>query len=266
MLAGTRDSKPLGTIYTFYSFKGGVGRSMALANLAETFHEKGLRVLMVDWDLEAPGLEAYFQSASSTPGTLQMPDSGHRGLIDLLLEYKAAYPGLAARLNPMMVPAAAESFDSSVGLQKAAELADALQRERSDLPEFMRANPFTAASSGTFDELVGGLYDTKAPPTLTQDSPVSWATSPIRGYIQCVHPPDRDGRNGLYLLSAGARGGNQFSHYAQAVQEFDWSEFYMAYNGKHYFDWLRRTLAGIADIVLIDSRTGVTEMGGVCTR
>ncbi|MGH8585694.1 MAG: hypothetical protein ACREWE_05765 [Gammaproteobacteria bacterium] len=28
-------------IYTFYSFKGGVGRSMALANLAESFHEKG---------------------------------------------------------------------------------------------------------------------------------------------------------------------------------------------------------------------------------
>ena len=43
-------------LYAFYSYKGGVGRSMALANLGELFHEQGLRTLLVDWDLEAPGL------------------------------------------------------------------------------------------------------------------------------------------------------------------------------------------------------------------
>ena len=47
-------------IYTFYSYKGGVGRSMALANVAECFYLQGLKVLMIDWDLEAPGLEAFF--------------------------------------------------------------------------------------------------------------------------------------------------------------------------------------------------------------
>ena len=41
-------------ICTFYSFKGGVGRSMALANAAHVLREAGLRVLVVDWDLEAP--------------------------------------------------------------------------------------------------------------------------------------------------------------------------------------------------------------------
>jgi MinD-like ATPase involved in chromosome partitioning or flagellar assembly len=46
-------------IYTFYSFKGSVGRSMALANIAELFYRRGLKVLMVDFDLEAPGLERY---------------------------------------------------------------------------------------------------------------------------------------------------------------------------------------------------------------
>lgn len=47
-------------IVTFYSYKGGVGRSMALANVAVLLAQRGLRVLAVDWDLEAPGLEHYF--------------------------------------------------------------------------------------------------------------------------------------------------------------------------------------------------------------
>jgi MinD-like ATPase involved in chromosome partitioning or flagellar assembly len=47
-------------IVTFYSYKGGVGRTMALANVAVLLAQRGLRVLVVDWDLEAPGLERYF--------------------------------------------------------------------------------------------------------------------------------------------------------------------------------------------------------------
>ena len=40
---------------TFYSWKGGVGRTMALANIAVQLARKGNRVLMVNWDLRAPG-------------------------------------------------------------------------------------------------------------------------------------------------------------------------------------------------------------------
>jgi MinD-like ATPase involved in chromosome partitioning or flagellar assembly len=43
-------------VVTFYSFKGGVGRSTALALTARLLAEAGRRVLMVDFDLEAPGL------------------------------------------------------------------------------------------------------------------------------------------------------------------------------------------------------------------
>jgi len=50
------------------------------------------------------------------------------------------------------------------------------------------------------------------------------------------------------------------------VQDFDWLEFLAAYRGKEYLNWLRQKLHSIADVILIDSRTGVTEMGGVCTR
>jgi len=51
----------MGKIVTFYSYKGGTGRSMALANVAWILASQGQRVLAVDWDLEAPGLHRYFR-------------------------------------------------------------------------------------------------------------------------------------------------------------------------------------------------------------
>src|SRR5437868_3905150 len=52
-----------GKVITFYSYKGGAGRSMALANTACLLSrrpEVTRGVLTVDWDLEAPGLHYYF--------------------------------------------------------------------------------------------------------------------------------------------------------------------------------------------------------------
>lgn len=67
----------LGTIITFYSFKGGVGRSMALANVAVLLARASKRVLCIDWDLEAPGLDRYFRavprSAPMAAPTLSEP-------------------------------------------------------------------------------------------------------------------------------------------------------------------------------------------------
>ncbi|MGH3776599.1 MAG: FxSxx-COOH system tetratricopeptide repeat protein [Pseudonocardiaceae bacterium] len=55
-----KDNRPPGRIVTFYSYKGGAGRTMALANTAWIMASNGLRVLAVDWDLESPGLHRYF--------------------------------------------------------------------------------------------------------------------------------------------------------------------------------------------------------------
>ena len=51
---------PNGKVVTFYSYKGGTGRTMALANVAWILAANGHRVLAVDWDLESPGLHRYF--------------------------------------------------------------------------------------------------------------------------------------------------------------------------------------------------------------
>lgn len=45
---------------TFYSYKGGVGRSLALVNIATRLAEFGKKVCVLDFDLEAPGLHLKF--------------------------------------------------------------------------------------------------------------------------------------------------------------------------------------------------------------
>ncbi len=67
-----------GTVITFYSFKGGVGRSFALSNIAILLARWGYRVLTIDWDLEAPGLTAYFGPLLKAP-----PRKGIVDLVDL---------------------------------------------------------------------------------------------------------------------------------------------------------------------------------------
>lgn len=63
---------------TFYSFKGGVGRSMALANSAVELAKRGRRVLAVDFDLEAPGLDTF---------DILRPQADVPGIIDFVHEY-----------------------------------------------------------------------------------------------------------------------------------------------------------------------------------
>ena len=46
---------------TFYSYKGGVGRTLALSNIANKLSEFGKKVCIIDFDLEAPGLHIKFQ-------------------------------------------------------------------------------------------------------------------------------------------------------------------------------------------------------------
>ena len=68
-----------GRIITFYSYKGGTGRSMALANVAWLLALNGLRVLVIDWDLEAPGVHRYFHPFTDDKELLQT-----EGLLDFV--------------------------------------------------------------------------------------------------------------------------------------------------------------------------------------
>ena len=65
-------------ITTFYSFKGGVGRTMALVNTAVALALRGRRVLVVDFDVEAPGLDTF---------DVLRPREEVPGIIDFVAEY-----------------------------------------------------------------------------------------------------------------------------------------------------------------------------------
>jgi len=66
-------------VVTFYSFKGGVGRTMSLVNIASQIAKGGKRVLIVDFDLEAPGIPTFTTFAST---------HNKQGIVDYIVEYR----------------------------------------------------------------------------------------------------------------------------------------------------------------------------------
>jgi len=165
------DKKP-GLVCTFYSYKGGVGRSMALANVGVLMATEGHRVLLVDWDLEAPGLEVYFEKAARLIGSpAETP-----GVIDLLLGHAGAE-----------------------GAQ-----------------------------------------------------PPSWR--------QCLLKAEFFGHS-LDILSSGQRNAD----YRRRVQSLDWEKLFTQHRIGNYIDTLREEWRSQYDFILIDSRTGVTDIGDICT-
>lgn len=96
----TVDSPTPGKIFTFYSYKGGTGRSMALANFACWLGRRrppSPRVLVVDWDLEAPGLQRYFADKAELPENVSRP--GLINYFEAMRERLGREPGLYERLS-----------------------------------------------------------------------------------------------------------------------------------------------------------------------
>jgi cellulose biosynthesis protein BcsQ len=161
-----------GVIYTFYSFKGGVGRSMALANVAALLAKWGYSVLVVDWDLEAPGIERFF--ARHNP-TIQDARASKPGIVDLV---QARSDGQAMHWRDCLI-------DLSIGAD-------------------------------------------------------SWPLS---------------------LLTAG-RGGED---YTSRLHALNFPELFDKHDLGSYIEELRDEWASEFQFVLVDSRTGVTDIGGICT-
>ncbi|MFJ4826856.1 FxSxx-COOH system tetratricopeptide repeat protein [Streptomyces bacillaris] len=178
-----------GRIVTFYSYKGGTGRTMALANTAWILAANGKRVLAVDWDLEAPGLHRFFHPFLE-PATL----GATTGVIDLITEYAWAATSPAQR-------------------------ADDWHRD------YARIQPHAVSLT---PEVLGWEF-------------------PKGGTLDFV--------------SAG----RQNREYSATVSTFDWDNFYDRLGGGHFFDALREDMKTHYDYVLIDSRTGLSDIADICT-
>ncbi len=72
-----------GQVVTFYSFQGGTGRTMAIVNVAWILATAGKKVLVVDWDLEAPGLYRFLEPFLDVGSVIRKS-----GVIDMLREYE----------------------------------------------------------------------------------------------------------------------------------------------------------------------------------
>lgn len=66
------------TWVTFYSYKGGVGRTLSMVQTANLLAAQDRKVVLVDFDLEAPGLDSYRR--------LRVPH-GHPGVVEYFAEH-----------------------------------------------------------------------------------------------------------------------------------------------------------------------------------
>ena len=93
----------------FYSYKGGVGRTLAATNFAVYLAKLGLNVIIMDFDLDAPGVDSKFPN-------LDLP-RGQAGLIDYILRFQrdGAEPG---PINEILcsVPVPSPRQEYSLGL------------------------------------------------------------------------------------------------------------------------------------------------------
>ncbi|MHC2282155.1 MinD-like ATPase involved in chromosome partitioning or flagellar assembly [Bradyrhizobium diazoefficiens] len=100
-----------GRIVTFYSYKGGTGRTMALSNVAWILASNGYDVLLIDWDLEAPGLHRYLRPFLIDPELARTP-----GLIDFVWDAAQVSMTPAEDDDRLMPPEFPSLKDYVVGL------------------------------------------------------------------------------------------------------------------------------------------------------
>jgi len=88
--------KPRTKFVTFYSYKGGVGRTSAMINAAVHRARAGDRVVVIDFDLEAPGISNYLSAIDSNY------NPNKRGILEYI------YDALNKKKVPSLIKSAAE--------------------------------------------------------------------------------------------------------------------------------------------------------------
>src|SRR5438876_11873823 len=107
-------------VVTFYSYKGGVGRTSALVNVAYRLARRGKRVFVLDFDLEAPGIDSYGLAKTdiSTPGLVEYISAFTAtgkvpNLRDFVLD--STLPGTAGKLFLMRGGKKDDAYKSALG-------------------------------------------------------------------------------------------------------------------------------------------------------
>lgn len=120
-------------VATFYSFKGGVGRTLALLNVAYELADSGLKILVVDFDLEAPAIHADRWSrptsaVSTRDGDI---DSGNKGIVEYVGEYLRTMR--APNADGFIVDATPEGCNGTIALMPSGVLDDSYGRRLNEI-------------------------------------------------------------------------------------------------------------------------------------
>ncbi|MCX6982183.1 MAG: AAA family ATPase [Verrucomicrobia bacterium] len=194
-------------VFTFYSYKGGVGRSMALLNMAYYLHARGRHVLIVDLDLDAPGASGFLHRADEL-----LPQQGSGDVVDVLAAIVRSVTTVPAGTEPPLPSLRLEAFLRSVNPKKYATAVH---------PKAPRARLDVLAADETRD------YTTRLSalelPSLSAEK-ITQASDLLRGILL----------------------GHSFPFHQPWREEGEPPEN-TAY-----------------DYILVDSRTGFSEIGGLC--
>lgn len=162
-------------IFTFYSYKGGVGRSMALLNTAYALVGRGRHVLIVDFDLEAPGVSGFLlrngeldQAADSEVGdAVDLISAAHKAgrLVDVppIERYVRSVPpaklevltpklGKLGRLDVVVAGQADDYWQRLAGLRLNELLQEELLELSAKLWSYFKAQRFPFQPLGLEDE------------------------------------------------------------------------------------------------------------------
>ena len=104
-----KDTPKRPQIVTFYSFKGGVGRSTALGMVAILLASRNRRVIIIDFDLEAPGISIFLK-----PNFIDENGAQNYGVLDYLhqrhLTPKENIPTIEDCVHQVDLPGRGELF------------------------------------------------------------------------------------------------------------------------------------------------------------
>ncbi|WP_424361400.1 KGGVGR-motif variant AAA ATPase [Methylocystis parvus] len=189
-----------GRIITFYSYKGGVGRTMAVANVAFLAALNGYKVLVMDWDLEAPGLYYHFRSLLEAPEAKALRDAP--GVLNLFWDW-------------------ASSIDAA-----------------------------------QTDNEVDRVFERFAEGSVFEES------------VRNILPYNMFGHDGkLDFVNAGSPliPTPELRPYEDALAHFSWPSFFEDQAGGSLIETLRSWAKRNYDFILLDSRTGLADVAGICT-
>ncbi len=251
-------------IITFYSYKGGVGRTQMVANLAAYFcFYEHKRVLVIDWDLEAPGLDTYFFNEDTLK--IRVKKLLTEDKIVEALEVLKVFGRKDNDYQNNIILLMSRYINNKQQFQIGSVSLKNFEIEKNKLVVKILAIFEQKKALASRENISTGLID------FLSTYIDSFQNADLSQEIekQLPHYQDfvlnaiggKEGANKVDIMPAG----NLNSDYNYKVNHFPWEDFVTKHAGIGFIEnvWKPQMLADY-DYIFIDSRTGISDYSGIC--